>query len=63
MIMLRCAFLARLLLVGWGLFHMRFGERWRRRLLLLQLLDALVSGAQLLFEDVYSLQGLLQFIF
>jgi hypothetical protein len=63
MIVLRCAFLARLLLIGWGLFHIRFGKGWRRRLLLLQFLDALVCCGQLLFEDTHSLQGLPQLVF
>jgi hypothetical protein len=41
MIMLRRAFLARLLLVDGRLFDIRFDKRGRRRLLLFQFLDAL----------------------
>jgi len=63
MIVLCRAFLAQLLLLGWRLFHIRFGKRWRRRLLLLQFLDAPMGCGQLLFEDAHSLQGLPQLLF
>jgi len=42
---------------------MRFGKRGRRRLLLFQILDALVRSSQLLLEQADLLQGLLALLF
>jgi hypothetical protein len=63
MIILCLPLLARLLLPGFWLFHMRFGKcRWRR-LLLFQLLNALLGRCQLLLKQAYSLPGLLELLF
>ena len=63
MIMLRRTLLARLLLPGLRLFHIRFGKCGRRGLEFFQFLDALVCCRQLLFQDTHSLQGLLELLF
>ena len=63
MIILRRALLARLLLTGFRLFHIRFGKRGGRRLLFFQILDALVGRCQLLLKQTHLLQGLLECLF
>jgi hypothetical protein len=62
-IVLRISLLALLLPHFCWLLHIRFHKRWWWRLLLLQLLDALVGHCQFLLRDAQLLQRLGELFF
>jgi len=53
--MLRITLLARLLLLFWRFFLLRFDEGWRRRFQLLQFLNAPLGDSQLLGDFIEPL--------
>ena len=61
--MLRITLLARLLLLFWRFFLLRFDEGWRRHFQLFQFFNACLGYPQLLGDFSESLYGLLELCF